>query len=455
MYPSILPHVAALLPENWDVMILDQVYDEIDYSLDVDIVGMTTMAPYFPAMVDISKGFRSRGKTVLVGGADCSRQPESYLDHANCILVGEADGGYLEQILEDWSKGTLKKKYVNPHLSDLQNIKLPRNDLLPLRRYLNLHNILVSTSCPYACEFCNHNKTRAKRMRPVADVLKAVRATPAKYFWFEAPELLVYREYVKELATTFKGEKILFASHSTMKSALHDETLSLARQAGLRAVWLGLESYSQNTLNFVNKKMNRVSEFHETFKNLNKFGISANVHLMFGFPDDTIEDYRAAVKGVIAGKSAHIEVHPVVAFGGDEAFRAKMFANGAKPLNLQVNFPNHQNFPFTFFVPKGMTERQYVEEFNRVSDVYFSAGSIFRRLFLRGPRNFPNLLPDFFMNLFSKLTGRQYSGDALKFEAFIEDHFRLPRGSVTRLILDEELVHETTVLPVEPSIKSS
>lgn len=444
MFPSILPMVAATVPEHWDVMILDEVHNEIDYDLDVDVVGITTMSLFFPSGREIARRYRAKGKTVIFGGVDASRYPDQYLEHADSVLVGEAFD-FFPRLLKDWEEGKLQRLYKNDTKHDLKGLPLPRNDLLPRMRYNNYHTILVSTSCPFACEFCTYAKSRMTRLRPIEDLVAAIRHSKGRYFWFEAPELLAYKPYIKRLSSELKNEGIHWSTHASMKSASDPENLKNAYDSGLRSVRIGVESFSQEALHFVNKRSNTVSEYLRTFRLLDKAGISVGAHLIFGFPQDNEESLKAGLELLRKGKVARIIPHNLGLYeGAQDPFEAKLIAAGAGYVDIFAHYNKKMKLNFKLMRPANITDQEYVRLKQDFILGFYSWPSIMRRLFLRSPKNFGNLVPDLWMNVVSHYLGRKETGESFFFYEQMDQLFELEPGTAeaesARITREKQLV---------------
>jgi hypothetical protein len=445
LFPSVLPMVAATVPSHWDVMIFDEVHNEIDYDLDVDVIGITTMSLYFPSAREIAEKYRKRGVTVIFGGPDATRYPEQYLSHGDSVLVGEAFD-FFPTMLKDWEEGKLKALYKNPRNHDLTNLPRPRNDLVPAMRYNNFHTILVSTSCPFACEYCTYAKSRMTRLRPVDDLVAAVEESKAKFFWFEAPELLAYKPYVKKLSVALKDKGIHWATHASMKSSSDPENLKNAYQSGLRSVNIGVESFSQEAIDFVNKRANTVSEYLNVFNLLDKVGISANVHVMFGFPQDKLEHYKFGLELLIKGKAARVMPHPLGVYEGDKAFEDKLVRTGGVQVDVYRHYNEEMKYNFIFYRPSQFSDTAYAAYMEEFLFSFYSWPSILKRILLRSPRNFPNLVPDLWTNIVQKFQKQTHSGHSFYFFEFMDQLFRLPKGEAKRTALMLEAKNATQLL---------
>ena len=87
-YPAItLPHLAALVPKEHEVEIINENYDKIDFDADVDLVGITSLTMTAPRVYRIADEFRKRGKTVVIGGFHASALPEEAKEHADSVVA--------------------------------------------------------------------------------------------------------------------------------------------------------------------------------------------------------------------------------------------------------------------------------------------------------------------------------------------------------------------------------
>ena len=58
-----LPVVAAYTPPNWEVKLVDEAVQEINFDEPCDLVGLSVMTGYAPRAYEIAGEFRKRGKT--------------------------------------------------------------------------------------------------------------------------------------------------------------------------------------------------------------------------------------------------------------------------------------------------------------------------------------------------------------------------------------------------------
>src|SRR5262245_25492037 len=63
-----LPTLAALIPEDWDIEIQDELVGPIDFTREYDLVLMTVTTSVAVRSYEIARIFRERGAKVVLGG---------------------------------------------------------------------------------------------------------------------------------------------------------------------------------------------------------------------------------------------------------------------------------------------------------------------------------------------------------------------------------------------------
>src|ERR1700756_1461934 len=68
LVPLVLPYLAALTPEGWDVTLVDEMVHPVDLEAPVDVVAITTWTLHSYRAYDLAREFRKRGRKVILGG---------------------------------------------------------------------------------------------------------------------------------------------------------------------------------------------------------------------------------------------------------------------------------------------------------------------------------------------------------------------------------------------------
>ncbi|MGD9008550.1 MAG: cobalamin-dependent protein, partial [Desulfobacteraceae bacterium] len=98
-------------PEH-EVNIINDCVETIDFGMPCDLVGITAITSQAMRAYQIADRFRSQGVTVVLGGVHPSLLPQEAMNHADAVVVGEAEKLWPE-ILSDFEAGRLKTLYTS------------------------------------------------------------------------------------------------------------------------------------------------------------------------------------------------------------------------------------------------------------------------------------------------------------------------------------------------------
>jgi radical SAM superfamily enzyme YgiQ (UPF0313 family) len=284
-----LPYLAALTPKEWDVTLIDEQVTDVDFSVAVDVVAISTWTMNSIRAYEIADRFRERGVTVLMGGPHTFFHAEEAAVH--CDAVGSGEGETIwPQMLNDAASGSLKKFYRAEKLHDLQHLPMPRYDLINLKQYdwFKTYSVQTSRGCPFRCEFCSERLYlgHAFRHRPTQDVIDEIKHTGARNFLFADSNFAGNVSHAMELMQALIPLKVRWSALWSAYLCGNEPFLDLAKRSGLLHVNIGMESINSETLASMNKKINKVGEYRRFLRNLNKRGISYSLNFIFGWDTD-------------------------------------------------------------------------------------------------------------------------------------------------------------------------
>ena len=142
--------ILAALSEGHDVKIVDGDWDPMPSEEAFDLVGITATTFTSQRVYRIAETFRRRGAKVILGGVHPSLLPDECLQHADAVMVGEAE--YLwPTVLQDAEKGRLQPVYSAPRPTDMNDVPFPRRDLLADPSWFAC--LQATRGCPNACRY--------------------------------------------------------------------------------------------------------------------------------------------------------------------------------------------------------------------------------------------------------------------------------------------------------------
>ncbi|MFZ3062528.1 MAG: radical SAM protein [Actinomycetota bacterium] len=294
-----LPIVAALMPSDVEVTIKDENVEPLDFDNGFDLVGITALTPTATRAYEIAHEYRRRGVPVILGGLHPSLFPAEASQHADAVLIGEAEGIW-EEMLADFRAGKLKKFYQSTERPDLANLPLPRRDLSNNGAYVNIPKVETSRGCPFDCSFCSTTVFfgRKIRYRPVNDVVNELKEIKPSFVFFTDNNIVGNAKYAKELFRALIPLKIKWLSQGSLNFVRDDELLRLARDSGCVGMLIGFESLSPAAIEGMGKRVNRVEEYGQAVKKLHRHRIGTIGCFVFGFDEDDEGLFKRTVKFV-------------------------------------------------------------------------------------------------------------------------------------------------------------
>lgn len=385
-----LPYLAGLTPRSIDVELIDDRMDEINYDGKYDLVGITTTISTSYRAYQLSAEFRKRGIPVVFGGFHATLMPEECLEHCDAVVEGEAEYSWPE-LLDDFSRRHMKRRYRAETYHDLKNLPAPRWELLDRKKYFVPYLPLMTTrGCPFACSFCEVPLVYGTRYRhrPIAEVIEDVKRIPTRKIQIVDDNIASSHDYAKELFKALIPLKVKWSCLWTINTAHDAELLDLAVKAGVYHVNIGIESISQGSLSTINKKQNKVGEYIGMLRELEKRGIFYSLNFMFGLDEDTREIFSETREFLKQLKA------PMVFFNTP-------IPREGTPMRLQLAKDERIVNPFIdrylgmecLFTPKNMTTREVVEGLWNSYQDFYSLPKIFKRFFCPPNAYLPQGLP--------------------------------------------------------------
>jgi len=256
-----MPFVAALTPPGHEVVHTDEIVDRVRFDAPVDLVGITAPTPSALHAYALAREFCRRDVPVVIGGPHATALPDEAAHHADAVVVGEAEDTW-PRVVEDARRGKLERIYVSSRKASLDGLPAPRWDLIRGRRYGK--SVMIATrGCPHRCDYCSIPLlygAGAMRYRPVDEVVREVAASPTRAVVFWDDNIGASPRYAKELFSALAPLGKWWTSQCTANAARDEEFLALAARSGCKALFLGLESISQASLEATNKAHNRVGD---------------------------------------------------------------------------------------------------------------------------------------------------------------------------------------------------
>lgn len=300
-----LPALAAYTPDDAEIRIVDEKFETVPDASGYDLVGITAMTPLAPKAYRLADRIRRQGVPVIMGGYHPTVLPDEALEHADSVCIGEAETLWAG-IVADAMAGRLKERYRAGAFPCLEELPLPRRDLVRIPRtkrfeHINVYFVQTTRGCPHRCSFCAVTNVLGGKLRhrPVAEVeaeLESLgirrlekgrkRDTFHDIVFFTDDNIVGHRSYSRELLRMVATFNLKWVGQASTNVADNEEILALLRDSGCMGLAVGFETLSQKNIRDVGKGVNRTQEYLERIGKIHSYGIGLAGNFIFGFDHD-------------------------------------------------------------------------------------------------------------------------------------------------------------------------
>jgi radical SAM superfamily enzyme YgiQ (UPF0313 family) len=290
--------VAALLPANWDLRLVDENVRELT-DADIawaDLVLTGGMLPQQAAILNVIDRAHKAGKPAVLGGPDPSEQPAMY-SHADYLVLNEGELT-VPLFLADLARGAKSGTYRSSERADMAKAVVPRFDLVRFRDYIQV-GIQFSRGCPFNCEFCDIIELfgRQPRTKSPEQVLKELQTLHdlgyRGHVDFVDDNLIGHkgkaRKALEAIADWSKRHKypFYFTTEASINLAREPDLLRLMRECDFRYVFIGIESPDDRVLEQAQKTQNRDVSVAEAVRTFTAAGMIVNAGFILGFDGES------------------------------------------------------------------------------------------------------------------------------------------------------------------------
>ena len=313
LFPPLgLATLASYLSEDDEIDLVDQHIEKLKLDDQPDLVIIQVYITNAYRSYEIADFYRAKGCYVCLGGLHVTSLPEEAALHADSIFLGPGEETFPE-FLKDFRNKTPKKRYFSS-VRTLEKLPPVRRDLIKREKYLVPNSIVVTRGCPHHCDFCYKDAFfqggKSFYTQLVDDALSEIDRLPGNHLYFLDDHLLGNQKFATELFDGMRGMNRVFQGAATVDSILRGNLIEKAAEAGLRSVFVGFETFSEENLKQSNKKQNLKKDYELAVQRLHSLGIMINGSFVFGLDEDDNQVFRRtvdwAVKNAITTSTFHI-----------------------------------------------------------------------------------------------------------------------------------------------------
>ncbi|GMT46016.1 MAG: B12-binding domain-containing radical SAM protein [bacterium] len=323
--PLGVAYLAAVIREKgYEVKIIDKSIEQrkltpVDFA-GFDLIGISADTPRYPEAVEIARMAKKTGKIVVMGGYHVTFLDKEALETGvvDIIVRGEAEeimvnlldtlenNGDLHKVkgISYIKNGELIRTPPAPPPNNLDTMPFPARDLLPMDKYnslmagLPVTNLITSRGCPFNCYFCSSSKFGGLkwRYRSAKSIVDEIEILYHNYgyraFAFMDDNFTLSKRRVLNFADELEKrhmDDIIWWCFSRVDILIRNEDMvKRMAEAGAFQIFLGLESYNENTLDDYGKNVGN-KEQDQAIKLLHKYGINIHGSFIVGDINETKE----------------------------------------------------------------------------------------------------------------------------------------------------------------------
>jgi hypothetical protein len=251
----------------------------------------------FQRSLDLAAFGRANGvRNCIIGGPHpMTCDTSMFQNRGVSFALAEAETIW-PQILSDAIHGELQPVYGAEQrwASEFQAPVLIPPSKRDLRRYIvPMLGIYPARGCPFTCNFCSVIKiagrqVRSQSLETTMESLRHAKAAGVQMVMFTSDNFNKYAE-AKDLLEQMIEEKIEipFFVQCDTQIAKQEELISLLGRAGCFEIFVGVESFSRQTLLAAHKTQNHPSTYGDIVRLCQEHGVLSHFSNIIGFPEDS------------------------------------------------------------------------------------------------------------------------------------------------------------------------
>jgi radical SAM superfamily enzyme YgiQ (UPF0313 family) len=358
--PLALISIAGAVPDH-DAKLFDfkiHKYRENQFRKELnrnDIVAISSMTPQISSALEVAEMAKKQGCTTILGGYHPTLAPEYVASHEYVDYTVRGEGEHTFRELVDYIDGNKHKvdlkdiagvSYLRngnvfhnanrPLEPNLDNFPMPRRDLLDDKKYVYLgarvSPLESSRGCPHSCKFCcivkmwkdpsQHIVYRSKSTKRIMQELYDIDWRNDFVFFCEDNFTIQIKRTKEILETIYKSgvhNKLHLSCQSRIDTLYKNPWLvDLMAKAGMKQVFLGIESVHQQSLNAMNKRNLTPEMTRKVVDMLHDRGISIFGGIIIGFPGETQTMVRQTIEFARSLNLTIMQFTPITAFPGTD-----------------------------------------------------------------------------------------------------------------------------------------
>ena len=326
LFPPLgLATLAAYLSPDDEIDLQDQHIEKLNLNDTPDLVIIQVYITNAKRAYSIAKHYKDKGVFVALGGLHVTSLPDEAEQFADSIFIGPGEQTFPEFLIDFKNKKT-KKRYISAEGRTIINQPTIRRDLIKRAKYLVPNSLVISRGCPHHCNFCYKDAFfkggKSFYTQKVDEILEEIDRLKGRHLYFLDDHLFGNPKLVEELFEGMRGMGRVFQGAATVPSILEGNLIEKAAEAGLRSLFVGFETFSQENLKESNKSQNLKQNYELAVKRLHDLGIMINGSFIYGLDNDDKDVFKRTVEWGIENAITTATYHILTPYPGTRLFES-------------------------------------------------------------------------------------------------------------------------------------
>ncbi|MGI9240253.1 MAG: B12-binding domain-containing radical SAM protein [Verrucomicrobiales bacterium] len=383
LFPPLgLATLAAYLDPGDEIDLQDEHVEKLDIDATPDLVVIQVYITSARRAYELADHYRARGSHVCLGGLHVTSLPDEAAAHADTIFLGPGEDSW-QQFLDDYRSGHPRSVYRAPARRSIRGIPPVRRDLIKRRRYMVPNSIVVTRGCPHRCDFCYKEAFfqggNSFYVQQVDEALAEIDRLPGRHLYFLDDHLFGDPKFAGMLFDGMRGMGRLFQGAATVNSLLKPGLLEKAAEAGLRSIFVGLETLDENNLRQSQKVQNLNRDYAAMIRRVHDSGVMVNGSFVFGMDGDGPDVFDRTLDWAIGNGVETATFHVMTPYPGTGLYD-RIQAEGRLLHRDWDRYDTRQ----CVFQPAGMSVEQLEGGYWRAYKEFYQWGNIFRAAGAKG-----------------------------------------------------------------------
>jgi len=378
--PLVMGILAARTPREVQIRFIDDMAEAVPADDQPDLVALSVGTFSARRAYELAAAYKARGATVVMGGYHPSLLPDEALEHADAIIVGDAEGSW-EALLADFQNDRLQRIYRGGNALPLNNQRIERS-IFAGKRYAPVELVQFGRGCRFSCDFCSIKSfyQDTLRTRPIEQLVVEMRSlNRRRLFFFVDDNLFGSVEQLRALCNAVSPLGLHWACQISIDVARDEHMLDAMAAAGCVFALIGFESLSAANLRQMAKPWNQVAgEYREVVRRFHARGIGVYGTFVLGYDDDTLESIRRNLDFALEARLEIANFNPLTPTPASPLYQ-RLLAEG-RMLSPRWWLDPAYRYGDPTFKPAQMEPEAFAQACYEIKRAFYSWPSILRRV---------------------------------------------------------------------------